>query len=78
MIPQVFVRFPKRGHCSATYFSAASRITHAKETFFCLAMISSEAWISDGKVTDVLVEGSNLVLCAITVPISYLHHVTSL
>jgi hypothetical protein len=48
------------GHCSTTYFSAASRITQATETFFRFAIASSEAYVSLGIVTDVRVEEAPL------------------
>src|ERR1039458_8579899 len=42
----------KSGSSSETYFSVASRTTHARETFFFLAILSRETYVSEGKVTD--------------------------
>ena len=46
----------KRGHCSSTYFSAASRMTQANETFFFFAIPSSVRYRSDGKLIDARTE----------------------
>lgn len=60
------------------YFSVASLITQATETFFCFAMISSDEYTCAGKVTDVRVEGSLLGLRA-TIPFlvtcTTVHHI---
>jgi hypothetical protein len=42
----------KSGDLSSTYFSAASRITHAKDTFFSRAIRSRVSRISGGSVTE--------------------------
>jgi len=42
----------KSGHFSEMYRSAASRTTHANETFFSLAIVSNVSYTSGGKLMD--------------------------
>jgi hypothetical protein len=49
---QTFRVSRNKGSSSETYRSAASRTTHARDTFFFLAILSRESYVSDGIVTD--------------------------
>src|ERR1035438_5874347 len=49
---QSFLVPRKSGSSSETYFSVASRTTHARETLFFLAILSRETYVSEGSVTD--------------------------
>ena len=51
------------GHCSPTYYSAASRITHATETFLPLARRAKVSCSSRGRLTGVRM--LLLALCAL-------------
>lgn len=53
-------------------------MTHARETFFCFAIVSSEAWVSDKSVTDILVVCSDLGFCAIWANATLASHYTTL
>jgi hypothetical protein len=70
---QTFLISRNRGSSSETYLSAASRTTHARDTFFFLAILSRESYVSDGIVTDsrgdrsALGELANIVLSAICI-----------
>src|ERR1700728_4316555 len=77
------VRFPNNGHFSAIYFSAASRTTHASETFFSLAMTSSVSYISGGKLIDARIAAAPSAFIRfasplVTVAVSYLNLFTTL
>ncbi len=65
----------RSGQKSATYFSAASRITHAIDTFFFLAILSKLLYTSPGIVTDVRVEASLFFFVTIA-PFLFIHHFT--
>ncbi len=74
---QTFLISRNKGSSSETYLSAASRTTHARDTFFFLAILSRESYVSDGIVTDsrgdrsALGEPAKLVSSAICI---ILHH----
>ena len=57
-----------RGHFSATYFSAASRTTHATDTLFCRAIPCSVSYSSGGKLTDARCDADDLRVFCLFIP----------
>jgi len=50
------------------YFSVASRTTHANDTFFCFAIVSSVSYTSGGKLIDARTQAALSPRAAIELP----------